>query len=409
METTLHELPSGSEGFSPSVREESLDATWIREATRVLDAASKGDFEARLTGHAHFGPELEQLSILINRTLDVVDGFVREAGAALASASRGEFYRRVVLRGMPGAFRNAAILINAAEDDMAAQAHSLQQAEEMRLGLAEEFEGTLQGVVEGVVSSSLEMKATAQSMSAHASEALERVEVVVRESESTASNVRGVAAATEQLTSSIGEIGRQVDESTHIAASAVAEGKAATTTVNKLLEASQRIDGVVRLISQIAKKTNLLALNATIEAARAGEAGKGFAVVAGEVKDLAQQTAKATEEVNAEIREIQETTGNVAGAIGNIGETIQRMSKSSEAISCSVNEQRGATAEISRNITEAAHATERVQDTIAALSVAAQATSQGSEQVLSGSGSLAQQAAALDQTAKKFLSDIRMK
>jgi len=201
--------------------------------------------------------------------------------------------------------------------------------------LADEFEASVKGVVQTVASSSTQLQSTAQSMSATAEETSRQATAVAAASEQASTNVQTVASAAEELSSSIAEISRQVSESTKIAGSAAEEASRTNVQIKGLAEAAQKIGDVVKLISDIAAQTNLLALNATIEAARAGEAGKGFAVVASEVKSLATQTAKATEEISAKVAEMQTATGQsvqaidgITGTIGRINEVATRLSRS---------------------------------------------------------------------------------
>ncbi len=219
-------------------------------------------------------------------------------------------------------------------------------------------------VVKIVASSATELKASAESMVASAEETASQSTAVAAASEEVTANIQTVSAAAEELTSSVNEISRQVMESTRISEEAVAETERTNVVVQGLAEAAQKIGDVVKLISDIAGQTNLLALNATIEAARAGEAGKGFAVVASEVKSLANQTAKATEDIAAQVGNIQSATNDAVGAIKGVGETINKLSEIATSISSAVEEQGAATGEISRNVQEAANGTQEVTGNI---------------------------------------------
>ncbi len=213
---------------------------------------------------------------------------------------------------------------------------------------------------------------------ANALEQLFRQATAVTEAAAEASsNVQAVAAAVNELDSSITEIARQVDEAASTTAKAVDEVEATTATVEGLAAAAQRIDAVVKLISSIAGQTNLLALNATIGAARAGEAGRGFAVVAGEVKNLANQTSKATEEIGAQVADIQAVTTRTVAAIRAIGGTVAHVNEISGSIAAAVEEQTAAVKEISRNVQQAAHGTDEVSRNIAG--VTRSATESGPE------------------------------
>ena len=216
-----------------------------------------------------------------------------------------------------------------------------------------------------------------------------------------------VAAAAEELTSSIYEITRQVAQSAAITQKAVGDTRRTDTLVRALAEGAQRIGQVVDMISNIAGQTNLLALNATIEAARAGEAGKGFAVVASEVKSLATQTARATDEIGAQIRQIQSATTEAVEAIKAISATIEEVSTIATTIASAVEEQGAATLEISRNIQQTAASTQAVANTIAGVSQAANDTGAAANQVLGAAGGLSQQAEQLNAEMSTFLAGVR--
>ena len=220
-------------------------------------------------------------------------------------------------------------------------------------------------------------------------------------------NVQTVASATEELSSSIREIGNQVSESSRIVGAAVTQADDTNAKVKALAEAAQKIGDVVTLINEIAGQTNLLALNATIEAARAGEAGKGFAVVASEVKNLATQTAKATEEIAGQVRAIQDATDTSAQAIDTIAQTINRVNEISTAIASAVEEQGAATQEIARNVQQAAQGTTEVSSNIGSVTQVAQETGAAATQLLSSAGELARNGTLLRSQVDDFLREVR--
>ncbi|BAI76146.1 methyl-accepting chemotaxis protein (plasmid) [Azospirillum sp. B510] len=294
-------------------------------------------------------------------------------------------------------------------EEEAKQAEARAAADRRRtiLGLADEFETSIGGVVEAVSSAATQLQSTARTMSAVAEETASRSTAVAAATEQASANVQTVAAASEELGSSIGEISRQVADSASISSQAVSEAERTNVTVEGLAVAAQRIGDVVSLIQNIASQTNLLALNATIEAARAGEAGKGFAVVASEVKQLANQTAKATGDISAQITEIQNQTGGAVTAIRNIGLTITQVNEISNGIAAAVEEQSAATAEIGRNVQQAAQGTQEVSSSIAGVSKAAEEAGTASNEVLSAATQLSQEAGRLRREVEGFLSRVR--
>jgi methyl-accepting chemotaxis protein len=297
-------------------------------------------------------------------------------------------------------------------DQLAAEQDEIREraAAEQRMAMdkmANEFETSVKGVVETVSSASVELQSSAQAMSATAEQTSMQSNTVAAASERATSNVQTVAAAAEQLSASISEIGRQVSQATAIAGKAVQEAAHTNESVRGLADAAQAIGDVVKLISDIAGQTNLLALNATIEAARAGDAGRGFAVVASEVKNLASQTATATEEIAAKINEIQMATTQSVTAIQGIGSVIGEISHISTTIAAAIDQQTAATQEIARNVQEASEGTSEVLSNIAGVTQAAGETGRAAEQVLAAAGGLGRQSDILRSQVEQFISTIR--
>ncbi|MBR9971244.1 methyl-accepting chemotaxis protein [Magnetospirillum sulfuroxidans] len=284
------------------------------------------------------------------------------------------------------------------------------QAEERRqalLEMADTLEVNVQGIVGEVVTAATQLNSHSLSLSALARQAQEQTGAAAGASEAASGSVQTVASAAEELSASIAEISRQVGDSATFSQEAVAELGHTNASMESLLEAVSRVGEVTSLISQIASQTNLLALNATIEAARAGEAGKGFAVVANEVKALANQTAKATDEIAQQISAIQATTSVAAGAMDLVGGTIRRIHETAAAISVAVEQQGAATSEIARSVSMAAAGSHQVCDNIGGLSQAANETHAQADHVHDASEVLSSQAERLRAALGHFLDGLR--
>ncbi|MGY1856481.1 methyl-accepting chemotaxis protein [Modestobacter sp. SYSU DS0290] len=274
---------------STAEQELAVYRAFVQELSRVCRAAATGDLEARSRAVAGSRdvPELRELQDGVNQLLDVSDTFVREAGAALTSAADGRFHRRVLERGLPGAYRRSAGILNQAGEAMRGSATRVTEAAAARLALADEFESVVLAMSEQVATAATELSASAAGLT-------------------------GAAASAGT------EVGRAED------------------SVVSLDRSSTEIKEVIALIDSVAAQTRLLALNATIEAARAGEAGKGFAVVASEVKDLADQTAGATERVTAQVASVRAACGDVSEVMTNVGTTVADMTGLVDGITTAV-------------------------------------------------------------------------
>jgi ABC-type transporter Mla subunit MlaD len=273
--------------------------------------------------------------------------------------------------------------------------------------LLREFEQTAGSLTNTVATAASQLRTTAQSLTVTTDQTTAQSAGVAAAVEEASVNVQTVAAAAEELSSSIAEIARQVAQSSTIAGRAVDDARRTDTIVKTLAGSAQKIGDVVGLISSIAGQTNLLALNATIEAARAGDAGKGFAVVASEVKSLANQTAKATGDISAQIAEIQGATSEAVRAIETIVQTIDELSRIAASIASAVEEQGAATQEIARNVQEAASGTREVSSQIEGVSRGARETGAAAVQVLDAAGELSRQAETMRTDVSRFIGAVK--
>ncbi|MGO1117243.1 CHASE3 domain-containing protein [Rhodovibrionaceae bacterium A322] len=301
-----------------------------------------------------------------------------------------------------------------AEERVRLEAEQAQQEERalaekkaMMNQLADDFEASVKGVVNNVSASSDQMRMTAESMTGVVGEASGKAGDVLQDSHSATDNVQSVSASAEELSASIREISTQVAKSTEIAGSAVSKSQHTNTLVETMASSAQEISDVVSLIQDIAEQTNLLALNATIEAARAGDAGKGFAVVASEVKNLANQTAQATENISSQVGSIQNVTNEAVVSIQDIGKTITEINEITTSVASAVEEQNAATSEIARSVQRAAEGTRNVTTNIGDISAAINQAGSSSQEVMSAASSMAEQSSELNRTVDSFVEKVR--
>ncbi len=336
----------------------------------------------------------------------IVTGLLREIELKIAKGWFGGASSRERKAALQNAVTRAAML----DMDLAISVYLEAAKEEKQTAvrkLANDFESAVGEIIDTVSSASTELEASARTLTKTAEMTEQLSATVASASDEASANVQSVASATEQMTSTVSEIGRQVAESTTIAGQAVLQAEQTDAGISELSRAAERIGDVLKLITSIAEQTNLLALNATIEAARAGEAGRGFAVVASEVKALAAQTAKATEEIGQQIAGIQTATQGSVAAIKQIGGTIKRISEIASTIAAAVEEQGVATKEISRNVQEVATGTTKVATNIGEVSRGASETGSASSQVLSSAQSLSAESTRLKFEVGKFLDTVR--
>tara|TARA_R110000868_G_scaffold158190_4_gene386163 strand:+ start:17695 stop:18864 length:1170 start_codon:yes stop_codon:yes gene_type:complete len=333
------------------------DRQTIRRAARIVRAVAEGDFEQRIIGVSS-DPEVAEMEHAINLLIDRTDAYLRESQTCVEYVRQNKHYRLIPETGMVGSFKTAARAVNTT-------LWGIKQRHEDFLELAAELEKQLTEVVGNVSSTISSLRDAASAVEGTSNEANQQCLSVAAGAEQASANMQNVAASAEELTSSIGEINRQVVSSADMASDAVTKSTSMSTTIEGLSDVSRSIGDVVKLINDIAEQTNLLALNATIEAARAGEAGKGFAIVAQEVKQLAGQTATATHSISENIQELQATVTRAVEANVSISGVIENISHAFNAIAGAVTEQSAATGEIARNVGEAAQGTTEVSSGIA--------------------------------------------
>jgi len=368
----------------------------IHKASEAAAAAAQGDLNVRILGirgHGDVGTMLRN----INRVLDLTEAFCKEAEAAMLHAMERKYYRKIVTTGLRGEFVRFAETINRCLDTMS-------KRDAAALSFAE---NNVRSLVTEVSAASIQLKSSATNMSLNASGTLNEAMASASTAQQASANVAAVAAATEELAASFGEINRQATLATTIAHQAMEKARSTNATVQRLGDAAGRIGDVLALIQDIAAKTNLLALNATIEAARAGEAGKGFAVVANEVKHLATQTAKATEEIGEHVSAIQEASAGAASAIREIGDTVGNIQESSTTVAAAVEEQNAVSLEISRNVSEAAMGTDSVSASVNKMQVMADGTNRESSHVSDAANSLLSKSEQLQMQVDNFIAQIR--
>ncbi len=331
----------------------------IRQVSLALQALSEGDLNARIIGIGNSG-EMRTLMTDFNHAADKVEAFARETRGALDAASSKRFRRTIHLEGMTGDWRQYCLSINHA-------CASLAEADRAVGVMIEQIDAQVVDTIESVSHLTEDLTHSAKTMSG----VTDKVGYDTRHASTAAQeaylSAQTVAAAAEELHASIAEISTQVGRSTGAARDAVRRVSESRAVVDRLGEAAAEIGVVLELIRDIAAQTNLLALNATIEAARAGEAGKGFAVVAGEVKNLANQTARATEEITSHIQTIQSVTRDTVGTMDGISAAIREMEEVGTGISAAVEEQTAATSEIARTVTVTAQQAEEVRSRMASV------------------------------------------
>jgi methyl-accepting chemotaxis protein len=394
----------------------------VKQATD-LNAATEAEARRQISSYSIvlWSVSILVLGLLAAGVIWMVRGVSRPVAqmtAAMKRIASGELdcevparERRDEIGAMAGAvqvFKENAVQMHAMEAEKAALADRAAGDRKATLrAIAADFEQAVGGIVESVSSAATKIETTANSLSLTAEKTQALSVAVATASEQSSSNVQSAAAASEEMASSVDEIGRQVQQSRQVSEQAVAQAQNTNQRIDALSQSATRIGEVIKLIAEIAGQTNLLALNATIEAARAGEAGRGFAVVAQEVKALASQTAKATEEIASQIGQIQMATSETVSSIEDVCKTIASMSEISATIAAAVEEQGASTQEIARNVQEAALGAAQVSANIASVSEGAQQTKASAADVHGSVSGLADESRHLRESVQRFLARLQ--
>jgi len=355
----------------------------IKRVMRICSRLGRGDFSVRITGIKEKG-DLGEMLWTINEMTDNIDAYVRESTAAMLHISQNKYFRKLLLDGMDGDLLRAANIINAATKSVAKKMDGF-------VGIASDFDSSLKDVVKDINKTVTVLENTSTTMEGTVKSARTGANDAVNSSNIADGGVQSIAAAAEEMSAAIREISSQIAKTNNLANSATNKSAESKIIITELIKTSAKISEIVKLINDIAEKTNLLALNASIEAARAGDAGKGFAVVANEVKTLASQTSHATEDVTAQITAIQSAANNVEKSFLNIEEIVNDINSSTSIVATAIEEQSAAAQEIASNADRASDSVHHMVSDVKGIEKGTNAVETSMEEVAKGINSLSQQ------------------